>query len=520
MLVSGALLALVGAAHAQSNEEDLEYRALRLKKKQAEKVQVTGRFETEGYTFDNLDFRALDTSSDQAIYDSDDRSSLAFTGAAAELGMNVDDKTKFVMALSHRGLWGDDNTGKVNAYNSAFYFTNLFGEYKLGDVGKVRVGREYFELGGLGGAKDYALADVVDQVRVNIKVGDVGRFVLIPVGILGNASRNDRANFVNFTAGGESEWEDLYNFDGDRMVRRHGAMFVLDGVAELDLRAYAFYTDVGARGTGADITYEGRLGNFADNDWVANYGLRASYAAGIVTPYATVDLSQGVDRKELVARDVDNNGLAVSVGMRVRPEDGDGGPIADLTLYQAAGSQYAEDGLQTSHGFTSMKARQVGGMLADRFMGWHPTAYSGSHGIADTPHTIDRRSGMRFAHAAFGWRAEGFSAVGSWWTFQDTGATELAIDKLDSIDAPFGYSRREFAAEERLGKTLGHEANLDLGYRLSKALRIQAGGAVFLPGAYYEIPVARVAGGYEGARTSLGGDAMAWAASLGTQMSF
>jgi len=127
---------------------------------------------------------------------------------------------------------------------------------------------------------------------------------------------------------------------------------------------------------------------------------------------------------------------------------------------------------------------------------------------------------MRFAHASFGWRAEGFTAVGSWWTYQDTGATELDINKLESIDAPFGYSRREFAAEERLGKTLGHEANLRLTYRLSKALRVQAGGAVLLPGAYYEIPVARVAGGYEGARTSLGGDANAWAASLGTQMSF
>jgi hypothetical protein len=127
---------------------------------------------------------------------------------------------------------------------------------------------------------------------------------------------------------------------------------------------------------------------------------------------------------------------------------------------------------------------------------------------------------MRFAHAAFGWRVEGFNVMGSWWTFQDTGATELDIDNLQSIDAPFGYSRREFAAQERLAKTIGHEADLTVGYRLSKALRISAGGAVLLPGAYYEIPVARVAGGYEGARTSLGGDAMAWAASVGTQLSF
>ncbi|MEC8422513.1 MAG: hypothetical protein VX000_01985, partial [Myxococcota bacterium] len=133
---------------------------------------------------------------------------------------------------------------------------------------------------------------------------------------------------------------------------------------------------------------------------------------------------------------------------------------------------------------------------------------------------IDRRAGMRFAHASFGWRIDGFSAVGSWWMFQDSGSTELDIDSLQNIDAPFGYSRREFAAEERLGRTLGQEVDLLLGYRLSKALRISAGGAVLLPGGFYELPVARVAGGYEGARTSLGGDAMAWAASLGTQLSF
>ena len=59
----------------------------------------------------------------------------------------------------------------------------------------------------------------------------------------------------------------------------------------------------------------------------------------------TADLSQGVDRKELVARDVDNNGTAFSVGVRVRPEVGDSGPIADVTLFQASGAQYTADGL-------------------------------------------------------------------------------------------------------------------------------------------------------------------------------
>ncbi len=526
LLASAALLALTGTAYAQSTA-DLEYRALRLKKKQETAVEVTGRFEAEGYTSNNMDLRVLDTSSDQAIQDSDDRSTFAFGGAAIEVGVKPQDETRFVAALSHRGKWGDDAIGQVNAFGSAFYFTNLFGEYRSGDTVLVRVGREYWELGGIGGAKDYVLADVVDQVRVRFDFGDAAHVSLVPIQVLGNASRDDRANFVSFVGGAAPEYEDLYNFDGDRMVRRHGALLSLDAVEDLDVRAYAFYTDIGARGTGADITYEGRLGNFADNDWVANYGLRASYDASGFVPYVTVDLSQGIDRKELVARDVDNNGVAFSVGLRLRPDDDDGqnddkgGPMADLTVFHASGPSYAADGLMTSHGYTSMKARQVGGLIADRFMGWHPTAYSGTHGVADVPHTIDRRSGTQFVHAAFGWRTEGgLSVMGSWWTLKDSGATDLKVADLDSIDPPFGYSRREFAAEERLGKLLGHEANLFVGYRVAKGLQVTGNGGVFLPGEFYSIPVTRVAGGFEGANTSLGGDSPAWAAGVGTRMSF
>ena len=63
---------------------------------------------------------------------------------------------------------------------------------------------------------------------------------------------------------------------------------------------------------------------------------------------------------------------------------------------------------------------------------------------------------------------------------------------------------------------LGHEVNFNVGIRLSKHLNFYAQGGVFLPGAFYGIEVARVAG------TALGSDdpQMLWDASAGVRMGF
>ena len=82
---SVALLALPSFAFAQSNTEDLEYRESELDRQQ-DKLEVRGGFEAQWHEYDNIDLRLLDESSDQAILDSDDRSSFAFTGVQLELG--------------------------------------------------------------------------------------------------------------------------------------------------------------------------------------------------------------------------------------------------------------------------------------------------------------------------------------------------------------------------------------------------------------------------------------------------
>jgi hypothetical protein len=75
----------------------------------------------------------------------------------------------------------------------------------------------------------------------------------------------------------------------------------------------------------------------------------------------------------------------------------------------------------------------------------------------------------------------GLDVTASYWTFKDTGITALDPADLERIDPPYGYSRAEFAAEERVGKALGQEINLDVSYGLTKHVDVFANGAVFLP---------------------------------------
>jgi len=307
------------------------------------------------------------------------------------------------------------------------------------------------------------------------------------------------------------------------MTRRHGAMLVInpEKLPGLDVRAYGYFSHVGASGTGSDISYQGRLGNFTDKDWVVNAGLRASYTiADLVTPFAAFDMSVGVDRKELVTYDVDTTGFSWSAGVVVdkdKEHKMDVGVHAELRYFEAQGPAYDAQGLQYSHGYVGMKARQVGGLVANRFLGWHPTAYLGWRGIEDTPQETDRKSGTRVISLDGDIALPGPVSLNlGYWFLQDTGVTLLDLDDLDTITPPYGYSREEFRAEGRLGKVLGHEIDFGAQLRLSKFLDLYAQGGILLPGPYYRQVIARVAG------TALGSEdpQTAWDASGGVRLNF
>ncbi len=511
------ILLFVVSAPAFAQSTDLEYRAPEAPKGN-QRLTVGGDFESAWFEYDNMDLRPRDESSDQAILDSDDRNGFAFTGAGLDLRYKVEDSLDFVFAANHRGLWGNDQIGGVSQYGSMMYVSGLYVDWRpsIGDwTPEIRVGRQFYSLGGLGGSADYELADTLDMVRIDLPFGESFHIELIPVNVVGLSGENDNANFFSYI--GQSTTQ-TFGLRGDHMTRRHGAVAVFAPKKGPEVRAYVFYTDIGALGSGSDISYDGQLGNFSDNDWVMNVGARAEWTlADAVTPFVSVDYSLGIDRKELVARDVDTSGLAFSAGATfdTRGDDKDDGVSGEVSYYEAFGSAYAEDGLMYSHGHVGMKARQVGGLVADRFMGWHPSAYVGMFGVSDDPHDIDRKAGTRVIHAGGRWDAPGVFAVDvGYWFLQDTGVTYFDLSTLDTVSPPYGYSAREFAAEERMGKVLGHEIDVGLSARASKHLSFHIDAGVLLPGEYYAIEVDRVAG------DQLGGQAAAWAGSGGLEVEF
>lgn len=514
MLSLVASLVLATPAYAQS-VQDQEYRAPELEPTTG-KTETSFEFESEYHEFDNLDFRPVDTSSDQAILDSDDRNAFAFTGLAADIAHSPTEDMSLVLSASHRGLWGNDQIGSINAFGGWLYVSSLYVDYAPGaaeDEGlRLRIGRQFFSIGGTI-RDDYVLADVVDGVRLDVPVGDIGTLSLLPITVVSASGNVNDVNFFSYI--GQSGTQ-THGFRGDHLTRRYGGMFVADGLAEgVDARAYAFYTDIGALGTGSDISYNGDLGNFADNDWVANYGLRGGYEKGIFTSWAEFAGSAGVDRKELVAQDVNTIGFAWGAGVGIDDPESEDGPRVHLGYWEAQGPIHTDDGLLYSHGYVSMKGQQTGGLMANRFLGWHPSSYVGMFGIDDDPHDPDRKAGTRVLSAEGGYDLGGplgFDA--GFWFFQDTGVTNLDVGKLEDVVPPYGYSRAEFAAEERLGKTLGWEADLGVSYEVNENLGLYAQGGVLAPGGFYAIQIERVAG------DQLGGSAMAVAGHGGARVEF
>ncbi len=496
-------LALPASALAQTRT-DLEYRETEVDE-QDEALSVRGSFESQYFEYNNIDFRALDETSDQAILDSDDRGAFAFTGAQLELGYQIDPQLRFVINGSHRGLWGDDQIGETNQFGGFIYFPALYIDANTApDAGvRFRIGRQFFSLGGLGdGVRDYVMADVLDMIRIDVPLGNAATWTLIPLNVFSTAADYNEVDFVGLI--GQQSPETFY-FRGENLTRRFGTTLTLseDLATPLGAQAHLFYTDFHGRGTGSDISYQGVLGNFVDNDYVINYGLRGHAELGPATPFVEFNGSAGIDRKELVANDVDANGFAWGAGVRFdTTNESRAGLTAQLRYFEALGPAYGENGLQYSHGYVGLKAQQFGGTLFNRFMGLHPTAYTSRNGISDTPQEIDLGEKQRTVEAFEMYELEaGFHAMAGVWLAQNTGISFVDFSDLDNIQPPFGYSRSEFAATRRLGQSLGTELDLDLGWRFGEHLDAYVNGAILSPGGFYAIEIDRVAGSALGSST-------------------
>lgn len=509
--------------------DDLDFQeAVDTIRKGIDGLEAEVRIDVEWHESDNLDFRPLDEASQQARMDSDDRQGFAFTSLGIKLTYKVNDPLRFVVGATHRGMWGGDNIGSVNVYGTFLYFTDVYIDYAPAGNDGIRflIGRQPIEIGGLRDTRDYVWADIVEAVRVDIPVKGVGTLVLLPIEVPDNNADFDDNALVGSLAGGSDV---IQTFRGDTMTRRHGAMFAFDRLEtaiNLDARVYSFFTDVAAAssGTGADISRGGLNGNFGDNDWVLNYGVRAS--VGLMDDqlglYAQFEGSAGLDRKELLVRDADTNGFAWGGGAKLDlgEERGFRGRVG---YFESWGQAFDADGMLASHGYVGMKGRHVGGYLTNRLMALHPTAYVHGHGVTEPreAHMRDRKGGTRLIDAQAGFdklvtfgRDGGLSLRAGWYFLQDTGLSAVDFAEVGKIDPPFGYARAEIEAQERLGRVLGNELDLDLFIDADDVLSFNLTGGVFLPGAFYDIPITRIAG------RQLGGQEVGWSVYGGTHMRF
>lgn len=465
-------------------------------------LSLSGRFLSR----DNLNFRATDDSSQQAVIDSDDRVTFGATQMVAGMNLKINDKAGIGLSFVNNALWGSGAISDL-AKDNSIVFTNVFLDFNLVDVPgfklSTKVGRQFFSIGGA--PRDYFFRDVVDGVTVDADFGIGGKLRVLGIDIVGSQTRPDE---VDFQTRQESESSNV-NFDGQTNTYRTGLVYentkLLDG---LELRAFGFYADIGAgdirTASGVDVTYGGKLGNFIDNDYNLMFGGRVGYYFKTDTlkvgGYGEFARSAGIDRKATVfgLNDVDASGNAFGAGVSADVKLGSLGLDFSASFFRADGPVYGNDGILGQSGFVSMKGHHIGGLAMDDTAGWHPSAYvASSKGLELDPQEQQRKSGTQAIHAQLGvGLIDTLRLSLEVWHFTDLGFTFLDPAQADikGQDLPFSYSPADLVVQERLGKSLGTELGAGLTYLASDLISVYAQGAIFLPGEFYQNEYTRSGG--------------------------
>lgn len=522
------------AAQAQefSPEEAVSAERLRSSERaeelgEEERLRWQFRLTSEVHSSDNAGFRELDEESgNQERIETDDRHTFGYTSISLGADYRVLDDTRLVFGASHSGLWGSEQLGGVNEFGGFFFVYDLHVDWQALETESVslnfKLGRQFYDIGGT--HRDYFLRDNIDGLTANLGFGEKGgRFRLLLFDLYASQGRPDNIYFLRWHAGRNL----VHNMRGETNTFRFGGVYEnLDLVENLELRAFGFFSTIGAAGTGADRTHEGTLGNFSDNDFVWMTGARAGYflpldigRVGVVGEYA---YSGGIDRKEINVGvpDVVIEGNAFGASLLGEFDLGLLGVDGNLQYFRADGPRYRADGLPLTHGFVSFRGNSMGGLNMGRYSGWRPSAYLGRNGVHLNEHDIRRESGTQMIHAGLGlsigssWRAD----LGLW-HYMDTGQTNLDPARVEQAGdrLPVGYSRDELVAQQRLGRTLGMEYNGSLSFQANDLLSIYGVGGIFVPGEFYETEVSRNVGTSRGSADDLRNF---WAISAGASLAF
>lgn len=477
---------------------------------------------------ENQDLRPIDDSTRQSILDTDDRQDFGHTDILTTLAYKPVDPVVFNLRLKYDAIWANEQLGQTTGSTGDINVYDLNIDAAVFEAGpaalSVKIGRQAFTIGGV--PRDYMLAGTLDAITAQLELGPAGRLRILALDYFGG---NDLP-VVGFQAYREGLAR-TEGFDGDNYTLRSGAIYEIDDAAmpglPIEARAYWFYASIGAgpiERSGADITRGGLNGNYSDGDYQHMMGLRAAFvhdfeAGGHLRVYGEYARSAGIDRKPEEARDVDTGGNAFGGGVDLEWAASEAITlIAGGEFYHFDGATYASDGLEFERGFVGFQGARIGGTTLGRHSAWRPASHVGPAGVVHHPHDQKRVAGTQFGFARLGVDVHGTRLTADLWLLQDTGSSFLDIDGIDDLpEPPFGYTREEFRAQARLGKSLGRAIDLRLVQPFAEIVRAEVGYAVFMPGDYYGVEVSRLAGDED---TALGGDETFWVIDFGASVTF
>ena len=482
------------------------------------------------FATDNRDLRPLDESSYDAIRYSDDRRNFAHSDLLATLGYETEAALRFDLQVKFDTLWGEDQLNRRSGTGGALNIYRLSTTYTPIDIDAlgvaVTLGRQPFSIGGV--PRDYLLAGTLDAITATLDLRTFGRIRILALDFFGG---NDlpSTGYQFYRSGNEPQ----FGLRGDTNTLRHGLVYEIDDAAieglPIEARAYWFYALIGGgpvETSGADISRGGLNGNFADSDYQHMAGGRLAWThdfdlGGELRIYAEYARSEGIDRKEIVARDVVTAGNAYGGGIDLEwYATPDLAALLNAEFYHFDGARYASDGLEFERGFVGMKGARIGGITLGRQSAWRPASHVDELGVRHTPHELSRAAGTQFLHLGAGVAFHATRVTLDYWLLNDTGTSFLDIADLDSLaEPPFGYTRAEFAGQERLGLGLGQAFDIRVEQALGDTFSLHLGYGQFLPGDYYGIEVDPIVS-TDAQETALGGGETFWAVDFGGRMSF
>ncbi len=475
-------------------------------------------------SFDNADLAELDESNNDAIQDTDDRTTFGRTFVELTAIAQPVDAVTLDLTLDAFGSWGSSSNDSSVALGAASASIDVVDTdtFRLG----VRAGRQRF---GIGGApRDYYLNGMVDGFTFDAEVVDILTLRVLAFDMFHPQERPEFGGDVLFA---RPQGEVPRGQRGETNTYRTGAVLqTVDQLVEgLDVRAFFFHATVGGtsreNGTGSDISEGGLLGNFRDRDYQRLFGLRAGYSAGLLEDemltiggFAEFARSSGVDRKESTGIDIDTSGNALGLGLELDVELGDGRIGFNGDWHRMDGAQYSVNGLEFQRGFVSMFGDRIGGLASGSIASMRPSASLSRFGVLHNPDDVDRNAGTDFTHLELTGGYQGFNVSVGLWLFADTRSSNFDQSTLATIEPPPEHSREEFAAQVRTGLALGQELDIKVSQSFQEFAELFVRGGVFMPGDYYALPVARsVTPQYIEGNARLGGQATFWAISAGAE---